>query len=350
MVRNLLDVYRKWQTGGPRRGDVRVHAAPSAIIDVFNKLPDEELATVARAIAATPSLQPVPGWRFGSFQQSANLAVHIRHSLWLQAQTRPCAPPVDVLWHAGTQLRLHLDNDLSQTLFSAGMFEPNEFALLDRVLRPGMVFIDGGANEGAYTVFAAARVGPAGRVIAIEPSARERERLKVNIDANGFDNVTVVEAALAEHSGAARLTIAEPLHAGQNTLGAFAYAGVGAAGSAEVALTTLDALASKYRLKRVDIMKLDLEGAEYRALSAARRLLARHRPLIISELSENSLLHQGASAAMLLQLFEDANYRVFAMSSETGEPVPRAAGDSSESDTIVAVHAERDWPGLWRDD
>ena len=65
-----------------------------------------------------------------------------------------------------TSLRLHLGNDVSRQIFIAGCYDPNEFAFLDRYLRPGMTFIDAGANEGVYTVFAAQRVGSEGCVWA----------------------------------------------------------------------------------------------------------------------------------------------------------------------------------------
>jgi hypothetical protein len=112
-----------------------------------------------------------------------------------------------------------------------------------------------------------------------------------------------------------------------------------------VALTTFDELVSRCGLDRVDVVKLDLEGAEYRALSGARGMLSNLRPLILTELSEASLAHQGASAAMLLELLEAANYVILTMDDETGRPVPMQPGNPL-SDMIVAVHAQRKWPGL----
>ena len=345
MLDDIIGRFSEWRG---RRHDVPgvlIDTSVDAITDIFARLADEELVSVAEAVASALPLQPVPKWRFGSFEQSPDLAVHVRHSLWLQAYGRGRSLPVDVDWYAGTRLRVFLDNDFSLTLFSGGMFEPNEFALLDRLLRPGMVFIDGGSNEGAYTIFAAARVGSAGRVIAIEPSARERDRLAANIARNQLTNIEIVEAALAERSGSAQLLLAEPLHAGQNTLGNFAYEAVKGIGSQEVALTTFDELVSQTGLDRVDIVKLDLEGAEYRALSGARGLLRTLRPLILTELSEASLAHQGASAAMLLELLEAADYVVYTMDDETGRPVRMRPGNAL-SDMIVAAHSQRKWPGL----
>ena len=51
-------------------------------------------------------------------------------------------------WHGGTTVDVTLGNDNSLCLYVCGSFEPNEFAFVDRVLKPGMVFIDVGANDG----------------------------------------------------------------------------------------------------------------------------------------------------------------------------------------------------------
>jgi FkbM family methyltransferase len=320
-----------------------VDTRPSAIGTVFSALSDDALRLAAEAVAVLAPLAPVPHWRWNAYESSPELAAHIRHALWLAAKDRTLAHPAVVPWHDGTRLALHLDNDLSHMLFVGGSFEPNEFALLDRVLEPGMVFVDGGANEGAYTVFAAARAGPAGRVIAVEPSRREIERLKRNLRLNDLDHVEFVEAALAECAGPVELTIAEREHAGLNTLGAFFYGGIAAVGTERVAATTLDALAAERRLERLDVVKLDLEGAELRALKGARRVLAELKPLLLIELSDAALKNQGGSQAALLELLRAAGYVVLTFAQATGEPAPLRDTGAPPSPNIVAVHGERDW-------
>jgi FkbM family methyltransferase len=184
----------------------------------------------------------VPGWRFDAFKTSADPAVHVRHGLWCAANAQHCDHPIVVPWHEGTRLVLHLDNDLSHSLFAGGCYEPNEFAVLDRVLKPGMVFLDGGANEGVYTVFASARVGPTGRVIAVEPSLRELERLKANIKINRTADVIIADVALAERLRSVKLTLAEQQHSGQNTSWTFIYEGVNSIEVRCVRAVTIDDL------------------------------------------------------------------------------------------------------------
>lgn len=202
-----------------------------------------------------------------------------------------------------------------------------------------MTMIDAGANEGAYTIYAAARIGPAGRVMAIEPSPRELERLRANLELNNAANVTVVPAALAERPGQVELQIAEDAHAGQNTFGSFVYPGVGSSGQVGVTATTIDMLVDEHGLDRVDVIKLDLEGAEERALTGARQTLRRFRPLLVLEAAEASLARQGGSAAAVNALLAEDGYRILQFDPSTGRLVPQT-GSSARSDNLVAVHRD----------
>jgi FkbM family methyltransferase len=312
-----------------------VSSQASDIEAIFAALDDTMLRGLASALAVLAPLRRVPGWRFGSFLEADDLATFIRYALWLALRGRGV---VMVPWHANTRLRLQMGNDLSQAIFVGGHYEPNEFAVLEGVLHPGMTMIDAGANEGAYTIYAAARVGPVGRVMAIEPSPRELERLRANLELNNAANVTVVPAALAERPGHVELQIAEEAHAGQNTFGSFIYAGVGSSGRVSVTTTTIDLLVDEYGLDRVDVIKLDLEGAEERALRGARQTLHRFRPLLILEAAEASLARQGGSAAAVSSLLAEDGYRILKFD-PSGRLVPQS-GSSPRSDNLVAVHRD----------
>jgi FkbM family methyltransferase len=301
------------------------------------------LIELAERLAIAPRLSPVPGWRFDGFMTSADPAVHVRHGLWCAANAQHCDRPVVVPWHEGTRLVLHLDNDLSYTLFAGACYEPNEFALLGRVLEPGMVFLDGGANEGVYTVFASARVGPTGRVIAVEPSPRELERLNANIQINRAANVIIADVALAERPRSVKLMLAEQLHAGHNTLGTFIYEGVNSVDVRCVRAVTIDDLVLTHGLSRLDIVKLDLEGAEFLALIGARNTLRDMRPLLLIEVSDAALVRQGGSRAALCNLLESANYVPLTIDDATGAPVPWTLAGAPMSLNMVAVHNQRDF-------
>lgn len=287
-------------------------------------------------------LEPRPGWRFAEeyYDQRRWLACR-RGALWEAAREKELAVPLTVRWHGGNTVDVTLGNDNSLCLYVCGSFEPNEFAFVDRMLKPGMVFVDVGANDGYYTLFAARRVGPTGRVIAVEPSSRERAHLQRNLGRNGLDNVQVVAAALGAEAGFVDLHLAHGVHAGHNTLGDFAHDDVVRASSERVPLETLDALVTRHALSKVDMVKIDVEGAEAGVVAGARTVLSTHRPVLLMELNDRALHAQGQSADTLLNTLKtDLNYQVLSFSPVGGRP-ERAVEGVPLSSNIVLVPKER---------
>ncbi len=303
--------------------------------------------TVGAAYAAilapgAPRLGPRPGWRFAEeyYDQRRWLACR-RGALWEAAREKDLAVPLTVRWHAGTMVDVTLGNDNSLCLYVCGSFEPNEFAFVDRVLKPGMVFVDVGANDGYYTLFAARRVGPTGRVVSIEPSSRERAHLQRNLGRNGLDNVQVVAAALGARQGVADLHLAHGVHAGHNTLGEFAHDDVVRASSERVSLETLDTVVARHGLAQVDMVKIDVEGGEAGVIAGAREVLSKMRPVMLMELNDRALHAQGESAAGVLQTLKaEFDYDILSFSPVLGRP-ERAVEGVPLSANIVAVPREK---------
>src|SRR6266404_1280961 len=289
-----------------------------------------------------PRLGVRPGWRFAEeyYPQQRWLARR-RGALWEAARETGVRVPLSVRWHSGTTVNVTLGNDNSLCLYVCGSFEPNEFAFLDRALKPGMLFVDVGANDGYYTLFAARKVGPGGRVVAVEPSSRERAHLRRNLDRNAIANVTVVPAALGAAAATAELKLADGLHAGHNTLGDFAHNDVIAVGSERVQVETLDTVASRLGLSRIDVMKIDVEGAEASVIAGARGVLMSMRPLLLLEVDDGALRAQRNSAQSLLAtLRNELDYEILAFSTVTGL-LERPVDGAPLSSNIVAAPRDR---------
>ena len=283
--------------------------------------------------AATPVLAPYPGWVLGS-GQSQDFAARFRKKIWQLGRH-----PFDVPWLEGLNLILCPGNETCRSIFVTGRFEPNEFSLLAKVLKPGMTFVDAGANIGLYTLFAARRVGEAGCVLALEPSFRERQILAANLERNSLKNVKLHPNALSDQTAEVELLVAAAGHSGHNTLGAFGYNTV-LDHREKVRTVPLDEIVQQEKLARVDVIKMDIEGAELAALRGASRTLERHRPMILLELSDRALQHQNASSREVLALLAQRGYQTYGFSAATGLPAalePRAYFDS---ENIVAVHGD----------
>lgn len=148
--------------------------------------------------------------------------------------------------------------------------EPHLRRLLEAELHPGGTFVDGGANIGFYSLLAANRVGPNGQVLAFEMMPDTAAILRHHVEANQARQVAVCENALSDRSGDLVVaTVKSGLH-GQASIVAGDMQG---RDRVEVATTTLDD--ATLNLDRIDVLKLDLEGAEYLALCDATATLAR---------------------------------------------------------------------------
>src|SRR5678815_821956 len=173
---------------------------------------------------------------------------------------------------------------ISQTLFLYGSFEISETRLIQSVLRPGMTFVDVGANIGYYTVVGARLVGPGGMVHAFEPHGGIRAKLQDNIARNGLHNVSVHADAIAETTGTVSF-FASAL--GENQGISSIMPGAGREAAAPVPSVSLDDFAARLGPTRIDLIKIDVEGAELQVIAGGRRTLAgADAPAIIFEAGE----------------------------------------------------------------
>lgn len=184
--------------------------------------------------------------------------------------------------HYQSQFSSHIGSHV----FWTGCYARSILALLHRILRRrDMVVFDVGANEGEETLFAAKRV-PDGRVFAFEPNPQVRARLSRNVELNHFQNVSIQPIGLDVQPG--KLVLYGPagrgrdgtLNAGQGTI--FPRIGVDAP-IGEITLSTLDRFVMEQRAPRIDLIKIDVEGAEMNVLQGGERVLAEHRPALIVE-------------------------------------------------------------------
>lgn len=291
-------------------------------------------------MSITRPLSPYPGWRFAIEERHPTSSLVARQKLWDHFKSLNIQAPVRIRWIEGLYLDLILGNDQSRCMYVCGSFEPNEFAYLREALPEGGTFIDIGANEGFYTVFAARRVGSGGAVVAVEPSPREYARLENNVAINGLTNVKLARTALGARRGKAVLHVADPEHNGQNTLGDFGHAEVKAVDHVQVDITQLDSLVQDSGLSTVDLIKMDVEGAELEVLKGGSATLERYKPTLLLEIFDAALRKQGASAHQVIDLLRRLGYSFYAFSESTGLPqaVERLNG---ESHNVLAVHRSR---------
>lgn len=181
----------------------------------------------------------------------------------------------------GLTMQLRPDQYMDRLVYFQAM-EPVVSQTLLRQLQPGDVFLDLGANIGYYTLCGAQRVGREGRVISFEPQPQICARLRDNVARNQLNHVTVHELALGEQDGSFTLYI-PPAEVG------FGHASLSPqefqnATAVEVQVRRLDDLLFG-KLDRLDVIKLDAEGAELSIFRGARKLIEKFQPAIVVELN-----------------------------------------------------------------
>src|SRR5581483_77226 len=118
---------------------------------------------------------------------------------------------------------------------------------------------------------------------------------------------------------------------GQSTLGAFAHTSVETERVVTVEVRKLDDIVDENPPSRLDVMKIDVEGAELRLLRGAAGTVERYRPYILLEVSAPSLAHQGTTPEELLGYLRSHQYQLYAFDRVTGLPVPAGPGVYSEN-------------------
>jgi FkbM family methyltransferase len=184
-----------------------------------------------------------------------------------------------------------------------------DLRFLWKFLQPGMTFLDIGAYHGAYSVIAAKKLGRSGRVIAFEPSPRERQRMRLHLRYNRIKLVTLEPYALAAEEGVASLAVVVD---GFTTMNSLRPPLIGhPIKQVMVDTTSLDAYMDREQIDRVDLMKIDTEGGEVQAFRGADQLLSRLRPLIICEVLDLVTRPWGYAAADIISLLQNCDYRWF---------------------------------------
>ena len=165
-----------------------------------------------------------------------------------------------------------LDRLAALSLFRLGLMGRQEFRLFRSLLRPGMTVVDVGANQGVFTLFCADLVGPTGSVITFEPDPEMFSTLSNNAKANARHWVELHNLALGSQEGQLTLQISR-LNRGDNRLIPSTQPSTGRQTIVHVA--TLDQVLNG---RKVDLVKMDVQGWECAVLKGMNELLASPNP------------------------------------------------------------------------
>lgn len=204
-------------------------------------------------------------------------------------------------------IRMHVDRSrfIGASLYWTGFHEFREFIFLHQFLKPDMVFVDVGANQGEYSLFAAKRL-TSGKVLSFEPLPAITQLLRDNIALNGFTNITVFEAGLSDK---ARHVAIHELEGDNEGLATLHLAGRKPVSSTTITLETLDQAVERQSLPRVDFVKIDIEGEELRALGGSQKTIQKYKPVFMIEINRTTFEAAGYGVKHIAEFFDAAAYR-----------------------------------------
>ena len=218
------------------------------------------------------------------------------------------------------------DGDLQELWYHINCMEwhANEVAALRRFVRPGATIVDVGANLGFTVAIFAELAGPAGRVLAFEPSLRTFAKLKRTIEINGLANVKAFDCGCGDSNSVESL-VSPDASSGHRSLLIEPHAAHQS--SEPVKLVRLDDM-MRAEAAQVDLLKIDTEGYEPQVLRGAHDLLRRDRPVVYIELCDE----YRRSSAQAIELLREAGYRF---------PIEPDLGRAANGANFIAVPVER---------
>lgn len=175
--------------------------------------------------------------------------------------------------------------------------EPAIVGLAAGLCRPGMHVLDIGAHVGYFSLLFAVRAGATGRVTTLEPNPSNVAKIRAMIAANALTNIEVFPLAASDTDGAVEFVTEETGQMGHITSAPADHPGM-----VTVQAVRVDNLCAQQRFRPVDLVKLDVEGAEGAALNGMAALLARDRPVVVCE------WHPAVAGTGYLAVFESLGY------------------------------------------
>jgi FkbM family methyltransferase len=214
------------------------------------------------------------------------------------------------------------DFAVGAVILAKGAWEPQVTREMRPLLRPGAVFVDVGANIGYFTLLAASLVGDRGQVVAFEPNPENRALLERSIQENGFTNTNLHPYAVDEVARTLQLYPTEASSLSLVLAECSSHAVPEKTQPRTVQTVVLDDFLAG--LDRLDIVKIDTDGAEPRVLRGMRGLIEKHQPVIFTEFfPEGYRLISNRTAESVLEELLDLGYEWFVMPVPLDQPTIR---------------------------
>jgi len=210
-----------------------------------------------------------------------------------------------------------------------------DLKILSLFLKPGAVFIDVGAHLGIYSAIAGRLVGERGSVFAFEPGEEIFGLLEKNIKLNRLTNVKTFRTALADRTGS--ISLYHHPDPSRDSLGRPSDHDVSVALAEDVPVARLDDVLRQSDAERIDLVKIDVEGAEELVLRGAEALITQTRPKVLFEINPAAAASLGLAADGAWRLLENWGYCFHRLTAEQLRPL-QSPPDGVQN--VLAIQSE----------
>lgn len=240
----------------------------------------------------------------------------------------------------GCVWRLNPADYICGHLFWQGALDRNDVRLISGHVHKGDCLMDIGSNFGYYSVTLANQLGGDCRVDAFEPFPDTFAKLQGNIALNSLDCIRAHQFAIGDIPGVFHMLPVEG-----NTGAAYVVGGAGNEQGTAVNVKTLDQFVAEQGIRRLDFVKIDVEGYEYAVLEGGRQTFGTLHPPIMIEVCPENLARQNKSVDELMAKLREYGYRRFHVVSPKGvETFGRNSFDGGWSyRNVFCFSEERNW-------
>jgi len=246
--------------------------------------------------------------------------------------------------HDSFFMLLNPTEHIQQQLFWYGYYEKELGELLKKIIKPGEVFLDLGANIGYFSLLVANN-SPSVKVISFEPVAGLFQNMNDNISLNNIKNISTVNAAVGEISGEGELFVSAPNNLGMSSF----HQPENYSGKKErVKIVTIDDWFKTSGLSKIDVIKLDIEGSELDALKGMKEMLQKDKPIVIVEVNPETLSMFNLEPFAIYDHLKQLNFEGFLIS-ENARLVHLGHVEINQTTNVLFIHQEKvsAYPGLF---
>jgi len=205
----------------------------------------------------------------------------------------------------GDYFWLNKNSCIDQSIISSGIWETHSTEVVKKIVKGGDIALDIGANTGYFTVMLSKLVGREGKVLAFEPTKHFFSVLEKNIRANDLKNCATHRLGLSNKTGRLSISI------DKDTATMHMPEGVARIGEEKIQLTTLDSFVVTNKLKKIDFIKIDVDGHEPLFFEGAWKALEKFDPVILLEVSHLHFLGAGYTAWRFYKILKSKGYRIY---------------------------------------